>query len=158
MANQSVATFAAERLQTRESYFTSDESIALMIKSGDIEGLRWLFQKGWPMNYRVQDHDGMCYLGSDLAAHHGQMEIARLFSDLEKMGPPRQKLRLGWQQQEKEFIMANSKEDWKMFKQEVKMVFSLPKPFKIIGRGDKDEKKMKWRELREGRRYVIMFK
>jgi len=42
----------AERLKKREEYFTKDEAIPLMIKSGDIEGLKWLFQKGWPMSYK----------------------------------------------------------------------------------------------------------
>lgn len=42
----------AERLKKREEYYTVDEAIPLMIKSGDIEGLKWLFQKGWPMSYK----------------------------------------------------------------------------------------------------------
>lgn len=68
----------------------------------------------------------MCYLASDLAVHHGQMEVrvvlplalsrltfntkvARLFTDLERQGPPRQKVLLKYgNAPEKEFIMANS--------------------------------------------------
>lgn len=42
----------AERLTRREEYYTKDEAIPLMIKSGDIEGLKWLFSKGWPMSYK----------------------------------------------------------------------------------------------------------
>lgn len=78
----------------------------------------------------------MCYLASDLAAHHGQMEVARLFSDLEKQGPPRQKVLLSNGKTEKEFIMANSKDDWKLFKKEVGQTFNISQRFKICNRGD----------------------
>ena len=48
-------TTPAERLEQREDFYCEDESLALMIKSGDIEGLKWSFQKGWPMNYKGAD-------------------------------------------------------------------------------------------------------
>lgn len=46
-----MSTFAAERLQEREAFYCEDDALALMIKSGDVEGLKWMFQKGFPMNY-----------------------------------------------------------------------------------------------------------
>lgn len=78
----------------------------------------------------------MCYLASDLAAHHGQAEVARLFGDLEKQGPPRQKVRLAHGAQEKEFVMANSKDDWKLLKKEVQLAFGFTQRFKVCNRGD----------------------
>lgn len=38
------------------------------------------------MNYKVMDSEGMCYLASDLAEHHGQHEVAEYFKTLMKKG------------------------------------------------------------------------
>jgi len=109
----------AQRLERRDAYFSEDNALPLMVTSGDIDGLKWMLDKGFPLNYKIQDHAGMCHEVWDLAELHGQTKIAELFRDKAKAGPPRQKLMLRYNEKEAEFIMPNSREDWKMFKNEV---------------------------------------
>eukprot|EP01125_Pyxidicula_operculata_P022159 TRINITY_DN8923_c0_g1_i1.p1 TRINITY_DN8923_c0_g1~~TRINITY_DN8923_c0_g1_i1.p1 ORF type:complete len:176 (+),score=37.14 TRINITY_DN8923_c0_g1_i1:42-530(+) len=147
----------AQRLSERENYYTEYDALPLMIKSGDFEGIQWMYEKGFPINFKVIDNDGKCYLATELAEHHGQAKIANFFKDQTKKGPPRQKLRVTFGNKELEFIMANSKEDWHMFKDEVCRAFGIQKCY-LCTKGDPENKPLKWTALREGRRYVAFEK
>jgi len=139
----------------RDEYSYTDDALPLLVKSGDFEGIKWMFEKGFPMNWKVTDSDGMSYHSSELASHHGQQAIADYFRQKEKAGPPRQVVSLRYGNKESEFIMANSREDWIMFKDEVARHFGIKK-FKIIARGDEEQKKLKWQQLREKRKYMVV--
>lgn len=45
-----------------------------------------------------------------------------------------------------------------MFKAEIKQALNIPGPFKIVNRLDQEKKKLRWRDLREGRRYNVELK
>lgn len=76
---------------------------------------------------------------------------------MESKGPPFQKILIYNQGKEpQEFVMANSEEDFIVFKAEVKYHFGL-KNVRIIQRGDDTEKKkLRWNDLREGRKYEVL--
>jgi hypothetical protein len=65
------------RLERRDALFCEDDTIALAIKSGDSARIKWLFDKGYPLNYNIMDTDGMCYEATELAKHHNQDEVGR---------------------------------------------------------------------------------
>eukprot|EP01123_Difflugia_compressa_P007908 TRINITY_DN2233_c0_g1_i1.p1 TRINITY_DN2233_c0_g1~~TRINITY_DN2233_c0_g1_i1.p1 ORF type:complete len:165 (+),score=32.20 TRINITY_DN2233_c0_g1_i1:51-545(+) len=147
----------AQRLQKRDLYYSEDNALPLAVGSGDLEGVKWMIEKGFPLNYKVQDNAGMCHDVWDLADSHGQAKIAAYFRDKAKAGPPRQKILLRYNDKETEFIMPNSKEDWKMFKDEVERHFGT-KRLKICNRGDDSKKKLGYMDLREGRKYLVFNK
>jgi hypothetical protein len=62
-------------LERRDALFCEDDTIALAIKSGDSARIKWLFDKGYPLNYNIMDTDGMCYEATELAKHHNQDEV-----------------------------------------------------------------------------------
>jgi hypothetical protein len=146
-----------KRLEKRDQLFCDDEAVALAIKSGDITQIKWLLEKGYPINYRVKDADGMCYEATEIAKHHGQTEIANIFAELEKKGPPRQYCTVYYEAESKEFVMPNSSDDEKLFRAELKWYYKLDMraPILVYQRGDTDKKDVKWTKLREGRKYVV---
>lgn len=85
-------TSPENRLERRDKLFCEDDTVALAIKSGmiaiylfpfliplisigDTSRIKWLFDKGYPLNYHIQDTDGMCYEATELAKHHNQDEV-----------------------------------------------------------------------------------
>jgi len=146
----------AERLTRRDEYYCSSDELALMIKSGDQDNIDFMMTRGFPINFKVQDTDGMCYLAVDLAEHHGQHAVAEYFRALMKKGPPRQKLKIKHGNQTQEFIMPNSPEDWVMFQDEFARHFNLKwGAFKLCTQGDLEKKPLTWKNLREGRVYLV---
>jgi len=146
-----------KRLEKRDQLFCDDDAVALAIKSGDLQQVKWFFEKGYPMNWLVKDTDGMCYEAAEMAKHHGHQEIVDLFKEAEGKGPPRQSITLFYENESRDFIMPNSSDDEKLFKAEIKWYWKLDprKPILLYARGDVDKKDEKWHKLREGRKYVV---
>jgi hypothetical protein len=160
------------RLDKRESFFCEDVSLALIVKSGDMGNLRFVLNSGYPLNYNVMDSNGMCYDVVDLAEEHGQDEIASLFKTMQAKGsfnqlseahlpgPIKQEINLSMAgKTTKKFVMANSKDDWRLFQKEVGDHFGLPaNKVKIVMKGDPENKKLKWNALRADRNYAVASK
>jgi len=146
-----------KRLEKRDQLFCDDDAVALAIKSGDVTQIKWLFERGYPMNYNVKDTDGMCYEAVVLARAHAQEEVAQLFQELAVKGPPRQYVTVFYENQSREFVMPNSTDDEKLFRAEIKWFFKLDMKQNILlyQRGDTEKMDQKWNKLREGRKYVV---
>jgi len=76
---------------------------------------------------------------------------------LKKTGPPRQRITLCYNDTPADFIIANSQEDWHMFKQEVEEYFGIT-DLKICELGKQGTERcvpLEWFELKADRKYTL---
>jgi len=146
------------RLDIRNQWPSTDSRLALLIKSGDVAGIQWMIQKGWPINFKVVDSDGSVYDVIDLAEQVNKTEVLHFFRTLQETGPPRQKITLIYQNKPADFVLANSAEDWELLKKEVEEHFEI-KNFKVLSsQSGLEEIPLEWFELKPDREYHICVK
>jgi len=146
------------RLEKRELFVSEDQSVSLIIKSGDLTNLKWLIESGYPLNHMVTDTNGNAFHMVEIAEEYGQDAIAQYLRSVEAAGTPRQEITITLQgRPPAKFIMANSGGDWKNFKKEVGAHFGIPaNKVKITRKGD--TAKLKWNQLRANRPFMVMSK
>eukprot|EP01126_Amoeba_proteus_P062995 TRINITY_DN8632_c0_g2_i5.p1 TRINITY_DN8632_c0_g2~~TRINITY_DN8632_c0_g2_i5.p1 ORF type:complete len:199 (+),score=35.17 TRINITY_DN8632_c0_g2_i5:73-669(+) len=71
-----------KRLELREKSYSNDAAFALAIKSGDLKKLKFMIDRGFPLNLNIRDTDGMCYEAVDLAEQGGNPELMNLIREI----------------------------------------------------------------------------
>eukprot|EP01126_Amoeba_proteus_P062992 TRINITY_DN8632_c0_g2_i1.p1 TRINITY_DN8632_c0_g2~~TRINITY_DN8632_c0_g2_i1.p1 ORF type:complete len:189 (+),score=40.52 TRINITY_DN8632_c0_g2_i1:353-919(+) len=147
-------------ITVREKSYSNDAAFALAIKSGDLKKLKFMIDRGFPLNLNIRDTDGMCYEAVDLAEQGGNPELMNLIREITDKGLPKQTILVFHGDRSEEFIIPNSPEDWKQFRGNVCFVFGIDRKATLSFhlRGDEDKEEMRWHKFREGRKYNVEFK